>query len=266
MGAERVALAVARSAPRVCGLRGFCRARVREGLGFPCLVAVETKTDGFSTINERQDCGTIRRDVAQAQFWRRADLSVDRRSSDWYELCRLCHGASEGSRASLHGEGRTRQEVSRRSNFLERSGGVVVSFFVEREANDMKRILWLSRHDMTRVQKHRLLELLPEEERSSAVVSCRMHVWRTSDDEEADNEKNAEAWREMNAEADVIAGVFPPTALTGLLVARGMAENDGEFASEWFDPMVVTPVSQIDTRAVNGKAQKRFLFLRWQRI
>lgn len=130
----------------------------------------------------------------------------------------------------------------------------------------MKRILWLSRHDMTRVQKRRLLELLPEDERASAVVKCRMHVWRISNDEEADNEANAEAWKNMNAEADIIAGVFPPTSLTGLLVAREMAENDGEFASEWFDPMVVTPVSQIDTRAVNGKAQKRFLFLRWQRI
>lgn len=129
------------------------------------------------------------------------------------------------------------------------------------------KVLWLSRHEMTRVQERRLRDILPEEERESAEIICRMQVWQLTDDEEADNEVNAKAWLKLNEEAEVIAGVFPPVAIVGLLTARGLADDgDDDFARLWGEPMVVTPVSQVGQTLKNGMTQKQFKFLRWQHI
>lgn len=127
------------------------------------------------------------------------------------------------------------------------------------------KILWLSRHDLTRAQEERLMRILPEEERDKSEIVCRMHVWQTTEDENADNEANARAWLSLNQEADVIAGIFPPTALVGLIMARG-ERDDGNPDYQDFKAEVMTPVSQIGNVLRNGKCEKRMTFLRWQKV
>ena len=127
------------------------------------------------------------------------------------------------------------------------------------------RVLWLSRHEMTRIQEARLRELLPEGQREEAEIVCRMHVWQVTDDESSDNEVNARSWLELSRQADVIAGVFPPVAIVGLIMARGEADDNPDFR-DWREPMVVTPISQVNQVLQSGKTCQKFNFLRWQHI
>ena len=127
------------------------------------------------------------------------------------------------------------------------------------------RIIWLSRHEMTRIQEKRLRELLPEENRDSAEIVCRMHIWQVTDDEASDNEVNSRSWLELSRQADVIAGVFPPVAVVGLIMARGEADDNADF-KDWSNPMVVTPISQVNQVLQGGKTCQRFNFLRWQHL
>lgn len=127
------------------------------------------------------------------------------------------------------------------------------------------KVIWLSRHEMTRIQESRLRELLPEGSRESAEIVCRMHVWQVTGDEASDNEVNSRSWLELSRQADVIAGVFPPVAVVGLIMARGEADENPDFR-DWSDPMVVTPISQVNQVLQGGKTCQRFNFLRWQHI
>lgn len=128
------------------------------------------------------------------------------------------------------------------------------------------KIVWLSRHDMTREQERSILEWLPDGERGDAEIVCRSQSWQLSGDEETDNEANAVAWLRLSEEADVVVGVFPPVAVVGLLTARGLADDgDGQF-KDWRDPVVLTPVSMVSNVMRAGKWGKDFRFLRWQRI
>ena len=127
------------------------------------------------------------------------------------------------------------------------------------------RVLWLSRHEMTRIQEARLRELLPEGQREEAEIVCRMHVWQVTDDEASDNEVNARSWLELSRQADVIAGVFPPVAVVGLIMARGEADDNPDFR-DWRESMVVTPISQVNQVLQSGKTCQKFNFLRWQHI
>lgn len=129
------------------------------------------------------------------------------------------------------------------------------------------KVIWLSRHDMTRTQEARLRLLLPEKERDTAEIVYKMQVWQTTADEESDNDVNSKIWLSLAKEADVIVGVFPPAAIVGLLCARSFSDDgDDEFARFWTNPMVLTPISQIESVLRGGSVQKQFSFLRWQHI
>lgn len=127
------------------------------------------------------------------------------------------------------------------------------------------RILWLSRHDMTKTQERTLRSSIQGGE--TAEIICRTVEWATTEDERADNEANALAWLRLAGEAEVVAGVFPVFAITGLLTARGLADDgEAEWVAKWTNPTVITPVSRVIQTIRNGEIAKQFKFLRWQHI
>ena len=118
---------------------------------------------------------------------------------------------------------------------------------------------------MTKAQEARLRSSIPSGE--DAIVKCLIHhVWQVSEDEEADNQHNAEMWKDISKEADIIAGVFPPPAIVGLIMARGEADDGNEEFSDVRRIEVLTPVSRVSQTMENGRRENRFTFLRWQRI
>lgn len=127
------------------------------------------------------------------------------------------------------------------------------------------RILWLSRHDMTKAQERTLRSSIQGGE--TAEIICRTVEWATTEDECADNEANARAWLRLAGEAEVVAGVFPVFAITGLLTARGLSDDgEAEWVAKWTNPTVITPVSKVIQTIRNGEIAKQFKFLRWQHI
>lgn len=127
----------------------------------------------------------------------------------------------------------------------------------------MLRVLWLSRHELMRVQEDRLRAMFPDEE---LVINCRMHIWQLTENEADDNEANAKTWLRMSKEADVIVGVFPPIAVVGLVMCRGEADDGNPEYEGWSNPKVLTPISMNSSILVGGVARKRFEFYRWQHM
>lgn len=134
-----------------------------------------------------------------------------------------------------------------------------------------KKVIWLSRHELTDEQKGLLLMAEPEAE----IVERAVH-WSATKDEAADNAANASTWRSLAGEADAVVGIFPPVAIVGLVTARGIAAGDdaeaeAEAEEGWgriFRLKVLTPVSVVGTLIVPGTGEKRkaFQFLRWQEL
>ena len=134
----------------------------------------------------------------------------------------------------------------------------------------MKRVLWLSRHEMAPEQ---VANLKAAEEFSEAEIVRGKIAWHVSANEESDDADNAEEWRRIaSAGYDAVVGVFPPVAITGLVLARGLADgNDGEADSSYEcvnDLEILTPVSVTGTfRDENtGTIRKSFVFKRWQHL
>ena len=73
----------------------------------------------------------------------------------------------------------------------------------------MLKVAWLSRHEMSPSQKESLEQHLGEK----IEVSHRNITWRASEDYEKDELENMKTWGTL-FRYDVIAGVFPPVALS----------------------------------------------------
>lgn len=130
----------------------------------------------------------------------------------------------------------------------------------------MKKVLWLSRHELTEEQK----ALLRQFEGEVSITETNI-VWSCTKDETRDNAENAEAWKRIASRADIIVGIFPPVSLVGLITARGIATGDeAEADEEWARVLkiqVLTPISEVGTLIVPGKkGKKSFQFLRWQEL
>ena len=128
------------------------------------------------------------------------------------------------------------------------------------------KVIWLSRHTLTEDQRSCLREQIGESDIQETNV-----VWSMSKNEGRDNAENAEIWKRLASEAEVIVGIFPPPSLVGLVTARGIASGDDEKEDkEWERVLkirVMTPVSEVGTLLTPGKcARKSFKFLRWQEL
>lgn len=134
----------------------------------------------------------------------------------------------------------------------------------------MKKVLWLSRHEMTSEQ---VANLKAVEGFSDAEIVRGKIAWHVSESEEADDEENAEEWRRIaSAGYDVVIGVFPPVAITGLVLARSLAdgaEGESDSSFECVNEIdVLTPVSVSGTfrDEATGTIRKSFVFKRWQHL
>ena len=72
----------------------------------------------------------------------------------------------------------------------------------------VKKVVWLSRHEMSNDQKVDLEKVL----RCPVEVTTKNITWAASEDAEADFNANTAIWCSL-ASFDVIAGVFPPVCL-----------------------------------------------------
>lgn len=78
----------------------------------------------------------------------------------------------------------------------------------EKMSNEVKKVAWLSRHEMSPEQKYDLERVLGCE----VEVTTKNITWAASEDAEADFNANAAIWCSL-ASFDVITGVFPPVCL-----------------------------------------------------
>lgn len=134
----------------------------------------------------------------------------------------------------------------------------------------MKKVLWLSRHEMTPEQ---VANLKAAEGFSDAEIVRGKIAWHVSESEEADDEANADEWKRLaSAGYDVVVGVFPPVAITGLVLARSIADGAEGEADASFECVngieVLTPVSVSGTfrDEATGTIRKSFVFKRWQHL
>lgn len=119
----------------------------------------------------------------------------------------------------------------------------------------MKRVIWLSRHELTEQQREDLKSFLGEE----AQILSENRTWKASADAEEDKACNVTTWEGLAVRFHVVAGVFPPVALAALAAfRRGLGDRSIR---------VVTPVSeQTREERADGSAQIRFRHLRWQEL
>ena len=113
----------------------------------------------------------------------------------------------------------------------------------------MKKVLWLSRHQMTEPQKKALEDMFG----SVTIVHSNM-VWASSKNWEQDFDENTEIWKSLMEWTPIIAGVFPPVAIE---------------AVPWDDPdlQVYSPVSvQTGANRRDPETKIPHRFGRWARI
>lgn len=120
------------------------------------------------------------------------------------------------------------------------------------------RVLWASKHQMGVAQKRSLFDALPDN--CTPVLEERTLIWESSVDEAADNVANISLWEDLARDFDIVCGVFPPSAIIALLMARGEADEEGNEAMAQLT--VFTPIANIASFA----GTKQFTFLRWQEI
>lgn len=110
----------------------------------------------------------------------------------------------------------------------------------------MKKVVWLSRHEMTEEQKLSL-----ENEIGEHTTTTENLLWKASEEFIEDAVANKAKWCKLAAEYDVICGVFPPVAIEALMLI-----NLGR-------TLVLTPVSaQVKEERKEG-VQIAFKHLRW---
>jgi hypothetical protein len=117
-------------------------------------------------------------------------------------------------------------------------------------------VLWLGRRDIGGEQENALKSLLGDDYE----ISSDMIVWRVSIDESSDNEVNVDTWLKLMEQYDVVCGVFPPSALVSLWMAKGIVDDSGRACRGLF--RVFTPISMV----CSAFGQREFRFLRWQEL
>lgn len=121
------------------------------------------------------------------------------------------------------------------------------------------RVLWLSRHEMSKEQADDLLA--GTNGWDGLEIETENHLWAATASEEADLEENSRFLRSAFARADIVAGVFPPVALEALREMRREFRLRAGSEPFW---CVATPVSaQTREERADGTAQIVFRHVRW---
>lgn len=134
------------------------------------------------------------------------------------------------------------------------------------------RVLWLSKNEINSYQLKKLMVLFSPEEQKRLEVTSRMQIWQVTESEEEDNQVNALIWSDLSEEADIVAGIFPPVALSSLFIARGEADDGNKEFQKVRELDIITPISkvvtEVNTKATgeDGLCKKRYTLLRWQHI
>jgi len=113
----------------------------------------------------------------------------------------------------------------------------------------IRKVMWLSRHEMTREQTDSLLSTFYAEGASGVEIVCQNIIWQATIDGVADRATNLLTWRALLSEADLITGVFPPVALEAL-------PTDS-------DTLLVSPVSRQAPELRVGEGAIPFAHVRW---
>ena len=126
-----------------------------------------------------------------------------------------------------------------------------------------KSVLWASRHDIGEAQRRDLLRLLSSSEGESyMVLEDSVIIWESTESEEDDNASNAYMWMELASKFDAVCGVFPPSSLIALWIARDEADQGNTDFECVRKLRVFTPISEVTTRF----SEKKFRYLRMQEI
>lgn len=123
----------------------------------------------------------------------------------------------------------------------------------------MKNVLWSSRHDLGASQSSAVRKILGDE----LSYDYKTVTWANSDSEEDDNAENAYIWVELAAQYDVVVGIFPPTALVGLWLARDEADDGNPDFEAVRRLKILTPIARV---YYTFDKVKKFDFLRMQEI
>lgn len=87
-------------------------------------------------------------------------------------------------------------------------------------------------------------------------------IWESTESEEDDNASNAYLWVELAAKFDVVCGIFPPSALVALWLARDEADDGNEDFKRVRNLRVFTPISEVTSKF----GEKKFRYLRMQEL
>lgn len=124
----------------------------------------------------------------------------------------------------------------------------------------MKKILWLSRHELTNDQIEDLWKLFGDR---SIEIKTENVTWVATDNPEDDQILNKLMWMNLINESNLILGVFPPVAIEAL-TAPGNNPDIDKVISE---VCLYSPVSKQDKKIrEDGSATIEFKHLRWCRI
>ena len=134
-------------------------------------------------------------------------------------------------------------------------------WFPAREGSKtMRKILWLSRHELTNDQVEDLKKILGDRQINIEVENV---TWDSSNDPQFDLLINKLKWLDLIDKSRLICGVFPPVAIEALVCPSGNPGLDKEIS----DVVLYSPVSQQDRKIrEDGSATIEFKHLRWCRI
>lgn len=115
--------------------------------------------------------------------------------------------------------------------------------------NNIKKVIWLSRHEMTDKQRIDLENTLRVKDSNVQInITTINHIWQCTTSISDDMCQNVISWSKFLRDYDVICGVFPPVALES-------KPNRIE---------IYTPVSaQTKEERADGEAKIVFKHLRW---
>lgn len=122
-----------------------------------------------------------------------------------------------------------------------------------------KSVLWASKHEIGECQTSDLEKII----NGRFSIYNKLIYWSSTENEAFDNESNAAKWKDLAEDFDIVCGVFPPSAIIGLFIARAMEDEGKDENLIRSGLKVYTPVSEIKF-GIDGK--KIFRFLRWQEI
>lgn len=126
-----------------------------------------------------------------------------------------------------------------------------------------KKVLWCSKHELGDEQSEAVKHMVCKSG-EDAIYDYRLVVWSSSKSEEDDNAENAYTWVELAAQYDAVVGVFPPSALVGLWLARDEADCGNEDFQGVRRLKILTPIANV--YYTFAKTRKEFEFLRMQEL